>query len=364
MSLPSPEREITSRPKCDAPVQGDGVMSYHCSLPVDHEQNTLDKTDPQPCYAVESGRSRRMWGQWKRREDERQEDLNQPEQTLIDCPSCKVKSMVIDYDAQMGTCENCGAKVPFQQEVHHPSPVSIEEAEQPGQPWKVLEADHTLADFHCKMRLGDDTMAGSEKERCPVCRPLTPEEMDAILRGERPEGVPDIPGITVPLTGITNLEPTKQREGDQRLPAGGDRVVQQWVIKQAEDAYVRGEITDENTRFIKQAMLESIRVGTERYGQPLKTYDGRLNIKDLAEELRDAYVYVSKLQMTAEADRATLVRVVSAALSHWDEEYDDRITDHGYNRIAEVAVDRILDWVLTQKIGPEQVLPVVEGAQS
>jgi hypothetical protein len=129
-------------------------------------------------------------------------------------------------------------------------------------------------------------------------------------------------------------EPTKQREGDQVLPKRGDRVVQDWII---------------------ETMEESKRVGTERYGQPLMTFDGRLNIQDLAEELRDAFVYISKMQITAEADRETLVRMVAQAVAAAQQEW---MADGTPSQIAEVAVDKILDWVLIQRIGPDQVMPV------
>jgi hypothetical protein len=102
-------------------------------------------------------------------------------------------------------------------------------------------------------------------------------------------------------------------------------------------------------------MEKSKRVGTERYGQPLMTFDSRLNIQDLAEELRDAFVYISKLQMMAEADKGVLVDQVTEAVEH----LFDANGYGGYviapREIAEVAVDKILDWVLVQRIGPETV---------
>jgi hypothetical protein len=67
-------------------------------------------------------------------------------------------------------------------------------------------------------------------------------------------------------------EPTKQREGDQPLPVdNGGEFVQQLVI---DDIKAR------------------IAVGIERYGTPLKTFNGRNVDQDLYEELIDASTYL------------------------------------------------------------------------
>lgn len=85
-------------------------------------------------------------------------------------------------------------------------------------------------------------------------------------------------------------EPTKQREGDQPLPA---------------ESNPRPAVQD----LIIEAMQESKRVGTERYGQPLKPMNGRDTFQDAQEEARDFYVYLTALveerrEMQARAERA------------------------------------------------------------
>lgn len=70
--------------------------------------------------------------------------------------------------------------------------------------------------------------------------------------------------------------PTKQREGDQALPVEGNH---------------RPAVQD----LIIEAMHESKRVGTERYGQPLKPMNGRDTLLDAQEEARDLYVYLTAL---------------------------------------------------------------------
>lgn len=78
--------------------------------------------------------------------------------------------------------------------------------------------------------------------------------------------------------GFHKAEPTKQRPGDQALPVQGNprRAVQDIII---------------------EAMEESKRVGTERYGQPLKPMNGRDTLLDAKEEARDLYVYLTALDM-------------------------------------------------------------------
>lgn len=85
--------------------------------------------------------------------------------------------------------------------------------------------------------------------------------------------VADPPPVLLTADG---LEPTKQREGDQPLPVQGNP---------------RPAVQD----LIIEAMHESKRVGTERYGQPLKPMNGRDTLLDATEEARDLYVYLTAL---------------------------------------------------------------------
>jgi hypothetical protein len=465
MPLQTPDRAISTAPKCDRPVPGSGVMSYHCSLPQGHEGETLDPEDPQPCYAIESDRSGRAWDAWRRREDEREVskgaaavgDEPQSEVQWLTCPVCSNPSLkVTPTEAE---CQECGAKP----EVQADAAVTVIGPDEPAPSIEEVETD-VPEGFVSTASTPDPEIMAAAQQAVQQPDSLSEDEMDAILRGERPEGVPDIPGVTVPLTGITGLptcevctspdrlqiekalvegwayskimaalpegheltvvdikrhlerhmppdpgyashmtnagagelsmcqlatctetevhshndggwmvlpRPTKQREGDQRLPAGGDRVVQDWIHDRAVEAYQSEQIDEEMLGQITATMSESKRVGTERYGQPLKTFDGRLNIKDLAEELRDAFVYVSKLQMMAEADKDTLVRMAVEGLRvvvfgekspyHGEKPLPDN--DRVLLPMAEAIIDRILDWVLIQRLGPEQVRPEV-GANS
>lgn len=136
-------------------------------------------------------------------------------------------------------------------------------------------------------------------------------------------------------------EPTKQREGDQRLPDGGQECVQDLVIA---------------------AMEESKRVGTERYGSPLMTFNGRKGIQDIAEEARDKFVYLTQVAREAEADREQLIRVVGEAMA---EEFvkggePDAQAFFG-EMLAEVAVDRIMGWVVGQRMQGLEYVTSIAG---
>jgi hypothetical protein len=120
------------------------------------------------------------------------------------------------------------------------------------------------------------------------------------------------------------FQPTKQRPGDQVLPSGGGDCVQDRVIAD---------------------MQESKRVGLERYGSVLKTFNGRQTIQDVHEEVRDLFVYLTQVRMEAEADRDALVHVVRVALVAKKDE--DR--DLAYQQAAEVAVDAIMGWVVGKR---------------
>lgn len=90
-------------------------------------------------------------------------------------------------------------------------------------------------------------------------------------------------------------EPTKQREGDQRLPDGDVRQpdVQSQVI----------------------ADIESRRqVGIERYGQGLRPFNGRDTLLDVYEESLDKTIYLRSLVTMAERNRERMREVIAAEI--------------------------------------------------
>jgi hypothetical protein len=116
-------------------------------------------------------------------------------------------------------------------------------------------------------------------------------------------------------------EPSKQRPGDQVLPDGEGACVQDRIIAE---------------------MHQSKEVGIQRYGQTLRTFNGRRGIEDVREEARDLFVYLTQVATEAEATRDELVEVVTQAL--WRSEADDATS------LASIAVDRITGWVAAHSV--------------
>ena len=137
-------------------------------------------------------------------------------------------------------------------------------------------------------------------------------------------------------------EPTKQREGDQPLPVPNQgEYVQERIIGKIER--LRPQIGDEAADLLIAQMEESMRVGTQRYGTPLQTFNGRDCLQDAIDESRDLNVYLNSMQQAREAQRPVLVNVASQAMESLVP--DDMLNEHqraGIRRYAEVAVDAIL----------------------
>lgn len=175
---------------------------------------------------------------------------------------------------------------------------------------------------------------------------LTEQEMDDIVWGRGGPHRVNIPGVTEPLTGIANLEPTKQREGDQPLPIPTQgEYVQDRIIDKIER--LRPQIGDEQADLLIAQMEESKRVGTQRYGTPLQTFNGRDCLQDAIDESRDLNVYLNSMQQAREAQREDLIEVVAKALhqdlaANFGPEVEGIVVDEAARGFAEVAVDAIL----------------------
>lgn len=329
MSQRMPEHQMTSVPNCNQMVAGGGVMSYRCTLPQSHHKHG-PADDREPCFAVESGPATRAWQAWRERQDARDDkEAASQKQSTIDCPSCgKEQAMVLTEEdgVVFGRCYHCG-------EVATQQPQSLP-AEDPTENKPVIEWDGWK-------QIIDPT-------RCPECR------SHVRVNGARLVALPPNALVRLPCCGASAAagylrdlfskqirdsqqeapsEPTKQREGDQRLPDGGSECVQDIVIA---------------------AMEESKRVGTERYGQPLMTFNGRKGFQDLVEEARDFFVYASMIQREAEADREALIGEVSRVLEmiSKQEAPEDLLNE----TIAAKVVDRIMGYVvgrLAEAVKPE-----------
>ena len=145
----------------------------------------------------------------------------------------------------------------------------------------------------------------------------------------------DIPGVG---------QPTKQRDGDQRLPDADEDQVDDFVLY-GQDIEARRQ------------------VGIERYGQAHRPFNGRNTLLDAYEEVLDTGLYLRSLLRMAEADRETLIEAVEVALK---KHYHDggSLTPDAQ---APLAVDRIMGWVVSQKTAvpgiPDEILQslIIDG---
>lgn len=145
---------------------------------------------------------------------------------------------------------------------------------------------------------------------------------------ERPSGVI---GVQDSLRELLNKEPsttyadplapTKTREGDQRLPDVDHR---------------RGDVQSLVIRDIE----ERRKVGIQRYGTALQTFNGRNTLQDLYEECIDSTVYARSLLEMREATREELIEAA------WSVCYGEEIDTYTWDRVIEKIVDKILDAVV------------------
>lgn len=114
------------------------------------------------------------------------------------------------------------------------------------------------------------------------------------------------------VTRSEDFAPTKQRPGDQRLPdqREGDEIVQKRIVEKARQLHEDGGLGDAQLAVIEQMMEESIKVGVERYGTPLQTFNGRDILQDIVDEARDLFVYLSSAQQARENDEEKIVQLV------------------------------------------------------
>ncbi len=103
-------------------------------------------------------------------------------------------------------------------------------------------------------------------------------------------------------------KPTKQRSGDQPPPRlTGDVAVQTRIIEKARVLVERGDMNEEDFERIQRIMQESIRVGMQRYGTSLQTFNGRNTLQDLEDELRDSFVYISSINQAAQTSKDQVI---------------------------------------------------------
>lgn len=119
---------------------------------------------------------------------------------------------------------------------------------------------------------------------------------------------------------IQDARPTKMRQGDQVLPSGTGECVQDRIIAEME---------------------KSKEVGTVRYGDVLRTFNGRRSLQDVREEARDLFVYLTQIEMEAEASHDELVEIAASVVVR----YVPTLLPHNARAVADAIVTRILGHV-------------------
>ncbi|MFI0967011.1 hypothetical protein ACH4S8_37355 [Streptomyces sp. NPDC021080] len=85
-------------------------------------------------------------------------------------------------------------------------------------------------------------------------------------------------------------ESLRQRPGDQPLPTGGEENVQDALIAHIE---------------------KRMAIGLQRYGQPVKTFNGRNAPQDLLEELLDGATYAMQVLLEMQALKGRIALALS-----------------------------------------------------
>lgn len=283
---------------------GRGTITWPCSL---------DENHPGPHYAVESNASqgdRRRW------------DAEQAE---------KIRHVASGLAEFQGP-----AQTTAQRYTDNPTPVPISAGR------RRMHSDCTslsgcLIDEHTECPYADFDLRAQE---------LLQQRVAADLSNPGPESRPDFSRAeSWPVSprpqptdvrnevdeSVTEAVPTKQRAGDQVLPDGTGLCVQDLVI---------------------EAMQESKRVGVERYGQTLRTFNGRRGFQDVHDEIRDLFVYLTQVKAESGAAREDLITVVQQAFRKEHQKvYED---DTQRPDLATLAVDRIMGWVTGQLTDRQQ----------
>jgi hypothetical protein len=104
-------------------------------------------------------------------------------------------------------------------------------------------------------------------------------------------------------------ENLRQRPGDQPLPTEGQENVQDALIARILSSPRLGAGANE----LAVKIMQRRKLGVERYGRPLQTFNGRDAVQDLLDELLDGATYAMQIKMEREATQA---RIDAALAEH------------------------------------------------
>ena len=374
-------------PTCGKIVEGNAV-SYMCTIEAGHDG---------PCAAIENQRSMRERTAWEAERRATESGLSQFQGT----PQTTAQRYT---ENPTDVPETASERVERQ---HAEARARAAQQAQQARPQVLVDNDdairagelHNPYDVACQRR--DDSGPVLPEERCFICRPpvVPTSEPERPVRESCPHdfchanfahrheeggpifepkvlrpveeglGHPVLPEFreTVQQVAVEQvqreqdreIEPTKQREGDQVLPTPtGGEYVQDRIIGKIRTLVSRGQIEPASAEGIIAQMEESKRVGTERYGTPLQIFNGRDSLQDLVDELRDAFVYGNQMMQSREQDRSVLVPMLRDAMHEqwmaWANDGQKRTPTEYCQSLAEIAIDTLL-----RATGP--ITPVSRG---
>lgn len=369
-----PDRHLGTR--CGRMIEKPGShLGYPCTLPQGHEG--VPAADPEPHYAVEVPKAVAEWQAWKKRQDSARMANATPQQQRN---AREVEAMIApEQEALMAGLGDVAdlddaADVPITADSPHEHVYEQGQCVYCGNPG----TDHTSA-----------TM--TEGERAWLAGAQLPD--DGPVVAHFPDGVQI--GTTEPTAGLALAEATRDDDemtlrtpeqwahldgivihdpdgwrGSARLPIKDFNepiTYDEYIVRKMEStvsrspgakaALIEEQVTptgDESATNIQELVIEDVRRrlehGIAKYGQGLRTFNGRLTIRDLYEELLDAAVYARALMSVAEAKRSLLIDVVTRTLAGMPLVNPN---DPAHRYQAEMVVDRILDALVMSEEGSD-----------
>lgn len=363
---PVPDQHLGTR--CARMIDKPGSMlAYPCTLPQGHAGKPVD--DPEPCYAVEVPKAVNDWQAWRLRMDARKTptgpramidtDLGPiPDETTEGLPPEQEEVM-----SSLGTAADLddARDVPVDPNGPHEHEYEngrCKHCDNPGDDWTAA----TLTEGERAWMAGSQAVAesladlGEAVAKGAAARGNEPGDLTADFDGEKrnPEHWARLEGIRIAdpdgWRGSARLpikdfeEPIDYDEWVARrnvstiesLPGVKRRLIHQQVTPTGDSSKV-----DVQTLVITD-LIARREHGVVKYGQALRTFNGRLTIRDLYEELLDAATYARSLMAVAETRRSELIEAV---VDGW------MVTHPAWERsdahsLAAIAVDRILDAVV------------------
>lgn len=305
---------------CNHMISTGTLISYRCTRGMGHTQ--IPANDPEPHYAVEASLSAQAWSNWKDRQDARSQVGGFA--ASIPCPSCKTQSLWVD-SIEGGNHFHC-TRCLFEQDVMDDATEGTNTPAESGNGYPWVDG----CDWCSRVSLAPEY--GLITWHQMVVNHFGQEHPGPQVIAEQTDSTEHFNEVSLIAVDADDdppsTEPTKQRDGDQRLPDADASQLDDFEFY-ISDIRARRDI------------------GIDRYGQAHRPFNGRNTLLDAYEEVLDTGLYLRSLLRQAAADREILVGVVEAALSGLG--IAGTYEKSGQREAAEIAVDRIMGWVVTSR---------------